>query len=191
MPPENQAPTVLLDRAAFGEREAADRLMELVYDEFREMAAGYLRREPSEMTLEPTALVHEAFLRLIDQTNVNWKGRTHFLAIGAKAMRRVLVDHARKRQRVKRGGSRKRLSFDEQVYLSPDHDDDLISVDDLLVELQEIDPRQAKIVELRFFGGMTTAEVANYLGISKSTIDREWRVVRAWLRKQLTEDGGE
>lgn len=190
MTPPESAPDKLLDRASGGEREAADRLMELVYDEFREMAAGYLRHEPSELTLQPTALVHEAFLRLIDQTHVDWKGRTHFLAIGAQAMRRVLVDHARRRQRTKRGGNRKRISFDEQMYLSPDHDDDLIAVDELLSELHDIDPRQAKIVELRFFAGMTSAEVAEYLGVSKSTTDREWRVVRAWLRKQLSEDDG-
>lgn len=189
-PPEEETPTKLLDRAAEGEREATDQLIELVYDEFREMAAGYLRREPSELTLQPTALVHEAFLRLIHQTSVDWKGRTHFLAIGAKAMRRVLVDHARKRQRVKRGGERKRITFDEQMFLSPDHDDDLLEVEDLLVELKEIDPRQAKIIELRFFGGMTSAETADYLGISKSTADREWRIVRAWLRQQLSEDDG-
>ncbi len=188
MTPQEQAPSQLLDRAASGEREAADRLFELVYDEFREMAAGYLRREPSDLTLQPTGLVHEAFLRLIDQANVDWKGRTHFLAIGAQAMRRILVDHARKRRRTKRGGDRLRISFDDQIVLSPRHDDDLLSVDQLLGELQEIDPRQAKIVELRFFGGMTSAEVAEYLGISKSTADREWRIVRAWLRQQLTED---
>jgi RNA polymerase sigma factor (TIGR02999 family) len=183
-----EAPTMLLDLAAGGEQDATNRLMELVYDEFREMAAGYLRREPTELTLQPTALVHEAFLRLIDQSNVNWKSRTHFLAIGAQAMRRVLVDHARKRGRAKRGGDRQRISFDDQTMLSPQHDADLLAVDELLSELHELDPRQAKIVELRFFGGMTSAEVADYLGISKSTADREWRIVRAWLRQQLSED---
>ena len=181
-------PTELLDRAAEGDRVSVDQLLELVYDDFRVMAAGYLRRESADLTLQPTALVHEAFLRLIDQSNVQWNGRTHFLAIGAQAMRRVLVDHARHRRREKRGGSRKRISFDEQMFLSREHDEDLLAVDELLAELQEIDPRQAKIVELRFFGGMTSSEVAEYLGISKSTADREWRVVRAWLRQQLTED---
>jgi RNA polymerase sigma factor (TIGR02999 family) len=132
--------------------------------------------------------VHEAFLRLIDQTHVDWQGRTHFLAIGAQAMRRILVDHARHRRRAKRGGERKRISFDDQIVLSPQHEGDLLAVDELLRELQEIDSRQAKIVELRFFGGMTSSEVAEYLGISKSTADREWRIVRAWLRQQLSED---
>lgn len=180
--------TKLLDLASKGERRAADQLLELVYEEFREMAAGYLRHEPSELTLQPTALVHEAFLRLIDQNEVHWKGRTHFLAIGANAMRRILVDHARHRRRLKRGGSRQRISFEDHVFLSPEHDDDLIAVDELLAELQKIDPRQSQIVELRFFGGMTSAEVAEYLGISKSTADREWRFVRAWLRQQLSEE---
>lgn len=162
--------------------------MELVYDEFRDMAAQYLRQERSDHTLQPTALVHEAFLRLIDQKNVDWKGRTHFLAIGAQAMRRVLVDHARKRRRIKRGGERQRITFDDQIMLSPQHDEDLLAVDQLLAELQTVDPRQAQIVELRFFGGMTSSEVAEYLGISKSTADREWRMVRAWLRQQLSEE---
>ena len=180
-------PTELLHRATDGERSAADQLFELVYEDFRELAAGYLRHEPTELTLQPTALVHEAFLRLIDQSDVQWQGRTHFLAIGAKAMRRVLVDHARRRRRKKRGGNRTRISFEDQMFLSPDHDEDLLAVDGLLSELQEIDPRQSQIVELRFFGGMTSIEVAEYLGISKSTADREWRVVRAWLRQQLSE----
>ncbi|WP_182871036.1 ECF-type sigma factor [Stieleria mannarensis] len=182
------SPTELLRRVSGGERRAADDLLELVYEDFRSMAAAYLRHEPNEVTLQPTALVHEAFLRLIDQKQVQWQGRTHFLAIGAKAMRRVLVDNARRRNRKKRGGAAKRIPFQDQLFLSPDHDHDLIAVDQLLAELQEIDARQAQIVELRFFGGMTSAEVAEYLDLSKSTVDREWRVVRAWLRQQLNED---
>lgn len=182
------APTELLNRASGGERRAADELLELVYDDFRAIAAGYLRREPVDLTLQPTALVHEAFLRLIDQDKVQWNGRTHFLAIGARAMRRILVDHARTRRREKRGGGQKKVSLDEELILSPDHDEDLIAVDELLSELQRIDPRQSQIVELRFFGGMTSAEVAECLGISKSTADREWRVVRAWLRRHLSQD---
>lgn len=184
----NTPHTELLRRVSVGERRAADDLLELVYEDFRAMAAAYLRHEPNDVTLQPTALVHEAFLRLIDQNDVQWKGRTHFLAIGAKAMRRILVDNARHRKRKKRGGSARKISFDEQMFLSPDHDDDLIAVDQLLSELQEIDARQSQIVELRFFGGMTSAEVAEYMGISKSTADREWRMVRAWLRQQLNED---
>jgi len=188
MTSDQEDPTKLLERVSDGEAEAADRLMTLVYDDFHELAARFLRQEPAGHTLQPTALVHEAYLRLIDQKNVDWKGRTHFLAIGAKAMRRVLVDHARSRKREKRGGQRQRIIFDDKIVLSSEHDEDLLAVDELLAELQDIDPRQASIVELRFFGGMTSAEVADYLGISKSTADREWRIVRAWLRAQLSED---
>ncbi len=184
---DRDIPSQLLDRVTGGEPHAAEQLMELVYDEFREMAETHLRREAPGHTLQPTALVHEAFLRLIDQTQVDWKGRTHFLAIGSKAMRRVLVDHARRRRREKRGGGRQRINLDEQLILSPRHDEDLLAVNDLLAELEELDPRQANIVELRFFGGMSSGEVAEHLGVSKSTVDREWRVVRAWLRKQLAE----
>lgn len=189
MASKESTPTELLNRVSTGEKHAAGELLELVYDDFRDLASRYLRREPHELTLQPTALVHEAFLRLIDQNQVNWQGRTHFFAIGARAMRRILVDNARRRRREKRGGDRKRIAFEEKMFLSPEHDDDLIAVDELLKDLQEIDPRQSQIVELRFFGGMTSAEVAEYLKISKSTADREWRVVRAWLRQQLSEDG--
>ena len=191
MTPRDRTPSRLLERVTVGQREAADELFELVYQDFRELAAGYLRHEPQGLTLQPTALVHEAFLRLIDQSDVKWQGRTHFLAIGARAMRRVLVDHARGRRRKKRGGTRQRITFEEKMFLSPDADEDLLAMDGLLKELQELDPRQSQIVELRFFGGMTSAEVAEYLGISKSTADREWRIVRAWLRQQLSEDDDE
>jgi RNA polymerase sigma factor (TIGR02999 family) len=185
--PDQDEMTTLLGKAEQGEKVATERLMELVYDDFRELAEKYLGQEPAGHTLQPTALVHEAFLRLIDQRNVDWKGRTHFLAIGAKAMRRVLVDHARRRQRQKRGGKRKRITFDDQIVLSSEHDQHLLAVDDLLVDLQQMDPRQAELVELRFFGGMTSAETAEYLGISKSTADREWRIVKAWMRSKLSE----
>jgi RNA polymerase sigma factor (TIGR02999 family) len=180
--------TTLLTRARGGDRAAADELIQLLYDELRRMAGAYLKQEPAGITLQPTALVHEAFLKLIDQKHVDWKGRTHFLAIGAQAMRRILVDQARKRNRVKRGAGRHRVLLDEQLTLSPQREEDLLAVDEVLADLAEIDPRQAEIVELRFFGGMTAAEVAEYLGVSKSTVDREWRVVRAWLRQQLSED---
>jgi RNA polymerase sigma factor (TIGR02999 family) len=163
-------------------------LIELLYDEFRHMAAAYLRREPEGITLQPTALVHEAFLKLVDQKRVDWKGRTHFLAVGAQAMRRILVDQARKRKRAKRGFGRRRVVLNEQLALSTHNDRQLLAVDEALAELATIDPRQAEIVELRFFGGMTLAEVAAYLGVSKGTVDREWRMTRAWLRRELSED---
>ena len=180
----------LLARLSGGDRSAADALLDLVYDRFREMAAAQLSREPAGHTLQPTALVHEAFLKLIDQRRVAWKGRTHFLAVGAQAMRRILVDHARKKKRKKRGGGRQPISLSEELTVSARQDEDVLAVDDALSELAEIDPRQAKIVEMRFFAGMTSAEVAEHLGVSKTTVDREWRIVRAWLRQKLS-DGDE
>ena len=189
MPTPNRTDTSnLLARVSEGDKAAADKLIELLYDEFRHMAAAYLRREPEGITLQPTALVHEAFLKLVDQKRVDWKGRTHFLAVGAQAMRRILVDQARKRKRAKRGFGRRRVVLNEQLALSTHNDRQLLAVDEALAELATIDPRQAEIVELRFFGGMTAAEVAAYLGVSKGTVDREWRMTRAWLRRELSED---
>lgn len=185
-PPDKPDADRLLARLGEGDRSAADELLVLVYDRFREMAAAQLSREAPGHTLQPTALVHEAYLKLIDQSRVDWKGRTHFLAIGAQAMRRVLVDHARTKNREKRGGGRQRISLKEELTVSAGEDEDILAVDDALVELAKIDPRQAKIVELRFFAGMTAAEVAEHLGVSKATVDREWRVTRAWLRQRLS-----
>ena len=186
---QGKTATQLLDRARTGDKLAADRLIQLVYDELREVAVAQLRREPAAgHTLQPTSLVHEAFIKLIAQERVDWRGRTHFLAIGAQAMRRILVDHARYRKRHKREGGRKRATFDELLTVSRYSPDDVIAVHDVLKDLQELNPRQAEIVELRFFGGMTSAEVSDHLGLSKSTIDREWRLARAWLRSELSED---
>ena len=178
----------LLTRATSGDEAAAAVLMQSVYEDFRRVAAAQLRREPPGHTLQPTALVHEAFLRLIAQRRVTWQGRTHFIAVGAEAMRRILVDHARAAQRVKRGGERRRVEWEDHLTVSPRDNDDIIAVDDALNDLARLDPRQAKIVELRFFGGMTNDEVASVLGVSRATIDRQWRAVKAWLREQL-QDG--
>jgi len=171
-----------------GDRSAAEKLFELLYDEFRELAGRYLRRERGDHTLEPTALVHEVYMKLVDQTRVHWQGKTHFFAVGAQAMRRILVDHARHHQRVKRGGGRQRIALDEQVALSPERDEDLLALDEALIKLAKVDARQATIVELRFFGGLTVAEVAEVLGVSKRTVESEWTMVRAWLRRELRED---
>lgn len=180
--------TQLLRRAADQDPLATDELIELLYEDFRSMAAAQLSREPIGHTLDPTALVHEAFLRLIDQNRVQWQGRTHFLAIGAQAMRRVLVDHARGKHREKRGGDWQRVAIPGELTISPNNEHDVLAVHDALLELSELDARQALIVELRFFGGMTSQEVAAYLGISKPTVDRQWRVAKAWLRKELSEE---
>jgi RNA polymerase sigma-70 factor (ECF subfamily) len=166
-----------------------DELVPLVYAELRRLAANYLRREPAGHTLQPTALVHEAFLKLAAQKRVDWHGRTHVLAIGAQAMRRILVDHAKRKKRTKRGGKLQRIALDESATLSPERDEDLLAVDEALERLAAIDERQAAIVELRFFGGLSVEEVAEALGLSKRTIEHEWTMVRAWLRRELSEDG--
>jgi RNA polymerase sigma-70 factor (ECF subfamily) len=165
-----------------------DELVPLVYEELRRVAARYLRREAPGNTLQPTALVHEAFVKLAGQNRVDWQGRTHVLAIGAKAMRRILVDHAKRKRRVKHGGGLNRIQLDETAALSPERDEDLLAVDEALEKLAGIDERQATIVELRFFGGMTVDEVAEVLGVSKRTVESEWTMVRAWLRRELAKD---
>jgi RNA polymerase sigma factor (TIGR02999 family) len=178
----------ILAEAAPGQPPDADRLIPLVYDEMRQLAANYLRRENPGHTLQSTALVNEAFLKLVDQTRVNWQGKTHFFAVGAEIMRRILVDHARTKQRQKRGGDRQRIELHDDLKVSAQRDEDLLAVDEAILKLAERDPRQAKIVELRFFGGLTVAEVAEVLGVSKRTVESEWTMIRAWLRRELSDE---
>jgi RNA polymerase sigma factor (TIGR02999 family) len=180
--------TRLVNEIAAGDRKAGERLFVVLYDAFHALAARYLKGERPGHTLSPTALVHEVYLKLIDQSRVNWQGRTHFLAVGAQVMRRILVDHARGRKRVKRGGGRIRIQLAEGLALSVQRDEDVLAVDEALAKLAKIDPRQATIVELRFFGGLSVAEVAEFLGLSKRTIEGEWTVARAWLRRELSGD---
>lgn len=179
--------TKLLATLKDGDREAAAaKLMPLVYDEFRALAARHLRRERKDHTLQPTALVHEAYLRLIDQTRVNWQGRTHFFAVGAQAIRRILVDHARQRKRQKRGGGAGRVRLDEDLALAPQREEELLALDEALKKLAQLDPRQAQVVEMRFFGGLSVAEVASVLGVSKRTVEGDWTMARAWLFRELS-----
>jgi RNA polymerase sigma factor (TIGR02999 family) len=145
-----------------------------------------LRQEVPGHTLQPTALVNEAYMKLVDQTRVDWQGRTHFFAVGAKMMRRILVDHARKKKRVKRGGGIHRVSLSDDVQVSKNNDEDVLAIEEALEKLAEQDPRQAQIVELRFFGGLTVAEVAQVLNVSKRTIESEWTILKAWLRRELS-----
>jgi RNA polymerase sigma-70 factor, ECF subfamily len=180
--------TQIVGAVAAGDGSAVQRLFPLLYDAFHDLAARYLRGERRGHTLSPTALVNEAYLKLVDQTRVDWRGRTHFFAIGAQVMRRILVDHARGKKRAKRGGTGRRITLDEHVALSPGRDEDLLAVDEALGKLAQIDPRQALIVELRFFGGLTVADVAEALGVSKRTVEAEWTAVRAWLRRELADD---
>jgi RNA polymerase sigma factor (TIGR02999 family) len=160
--------------------------MPLVYDELRALAESYLRRERPDHTLQATALVHEAYMRLVKQEEVEWQNRAHFFAVAAQAIRRILVDHARGHQSGKRGGDRKRVRLDEDLTV-PEPDLDLLALDEALQELAHLHERQARIVELRFFGGLSLKEVAEYLGLSPRTIDGDWHMARAWLRCKLRE----
>ncbi len=169
-------------------RAELDELVPLVYDELRRLARSYLRRERPDHTLQPTALVHEAFERLVDQRNVEWEGRSHFFAIAAIAMRRLLLQHAEKRRAVKRGSGKQSLTLDDTAAALLGGEIDLGEVLDLnacLQRLAEIEPRHAKLVELRVFAGMTMTECATHLGTSLRTAERDWRVASAWLRREL------
>ncbi len=181
--------TSLVRTVAEGDRLAADQLMTELYGEFRSLARRYLDREPSGHTLQPTALVNEVYLKLVDQTQVDWKGRTHFFAIGAQVMRRVLVDHARRKGRLKRGGDLRRAEVDVSL-ISARSAADVLAVHEAIEDLEKLDPRQARIVELRFFGGLSVAEVAEVLGLSRRTIEAEWTMIRAWLRRRLSDEEG-
>ena len=169
-----------------GKREALDVLTPMVYKELRNLAARYLRRERSDHTLQSTALVHEAYLRLIDQNQVQWQNRAHFFGVAAQMIRRILVDHARTRHAQKRGGNAQKLSLDEAIGLPEQRDLDIIALDDALKLLAELDPQQSKVIELRFFGGLSIEETAEAIGISPATVKREWVTARAWLLRQLT-----
>lgn len=167
-----------------GSREALDRLMPIVYDELRRQAARYLKHERQGHTLQTTALVHEAYVRLIDQAGVRWQNRAHFFAIAAELMRRILVDHARKRRAAKRGGDGVRVTLTEAVPAA-EFNLDLIAVDEALTKLAAVDEQQARVVELRFFGGLNVEETAEVLGISDRTVKRDWSVAKAWIRREL------
>ena len=179
--------TNLLLRWGDGDRRALDALTPLVYDELRRLAGRYLRRERIDHTLQSTALVHEAYLKLIDQRNVRWQNRAQFFGLAAELIRRILVDHARARQAAKRGGSAYKLTLDEALDASAPRDLDLVRLDDVLQGLAKIDHQQSRIVELRFFAGLTIEETAEVLGISPATVKRDWLVAKAWLRREMLE----
>jgi RNA polymerase sigma-70 factor (ECF subfamily) len=177
--------TELLAAYRAGDGEAMDRLVPLVYAELRRMAARHLRRERGEHTLQPTALVHEAYLRMVDQRDAPWQDRAHFLGCAAHLMRNILVDHARRRNAAKRGKGEARVTLGAAADVAQSTDVDLVALDDALRELEAIDPRQSRMVELRFFGGLSIEETAEVLGVSSAQVRREWTVVRAWLRREL------
>jgi RNA polymerase sigma-70 factor (ECF subfamily) len=182
---EKKDVTHLLKNAENGDRESLDRLLPVIYDELRRVAANQLQRERAEHTLQPTALVHEAYLRLLEQREVNWQNRAHFFSIAAEMMRRILVNYAVQRNAQKRGDGATRLSLEEALSFSDEKDFDVVALDAALKHLAGYDETQARIVELRFFGGLTIEETADALGISDSTVKREWRMAKAWLKTQL------
>lgn len=182
--------TQILHDWSNGDREALDKLMPIVYQELRRQAARYLRRERPAHTLQTTALIHEAYLRLVDQKNVHWQNRAHFYGIAAQLMRRILVDHARSRQAAKRGGSDIKLPLEEGMIVAAGKDVNLVALDEALERLAAIDPQQSRVVELRFFSGLSVEETAEVLGVSPRTVKRDWNVAKAWLRREISEGEG-
>jgi RNA polymerase sigma-70 factor, ECF subfamily len=174
-----------------GEAAARERVLPLVYHELRRRAAGYLRRERADHTLQPTALVHEAYVRLVGQSRVRWQNRAHFFGLAAHMMRRILVDHARAHRAAKRPGAAWRIELDDRIGAQGPPDCDLLALDDALNALTSFDPRLAHIVELRYFGGLSEHEVAELLSISRSTVTREWQTARTWLYRRMTTGAAE
>jgi RNA polymerase sigma-70 factor, ECF subfamily len=168
-----------------GDRAAFDQLLPIVYKELRRMAGNYLRQENPGHTLQPTALVHEAWLRLIDQTRVDWRNRAQFFGVAAQMMRRILVDHAKAKHREKRGGDAVKLSLDDAINISQERAADLLALDDALDELRLIDGRKSRVVELRYFGGFGVEETAQILEVSSETVMRDWKMAKAWLYQQI------
>lgn len=171
-----------------GDATALDDVISAVYQELRRMADRYLRLESPGHTLQPTALVHEAYFRLIDQTQVNWQNRAHFFGVAAQMMRRILVDHARTKKRDKRGGPARTLSIDEVINVSKGPVADLVALDAALERLSKIDPRKSRVVELRFFGGLSVEETAEVLEVSPQTVMRDWKLAKAWLYQEMKND---
>lgn len=193
LPPTNSQHTEvtrLLAAYNSGDQQALEQLLPLVYNELRKLAGSYLRRERAGHTLEPTALVHEAYLRLVNQ-EIEWQNRAHFFGVAAQMMRRILVDHARKHQADKRGSGGAKIALDEAINLSDERASDLIALDDALTALHEIDPEKCRMVELRYFAGLSVEETAQALGISVPTFVRKWKTTKAWLYHQITKTEAE
>jgi RNA polymerase sigma factor (TIGR02999 family) len=179
--------TGLLVKWREGDKGALDQLLPAVYHELHRMAARYLRRERPDHTLQPTALINEAYLRLVDQNSVTFENRAHFFGISANVMRRILVDHARGHQAAKRGGSAIKIPLDEAIHGSPKQEEtDLVALDAALTRLATVDPEQSRLVELRYFAGLNIEETAQVMGISPATVKRKWTVSRAWLRREMS-----
>ncbi len=189
--PEEPDITGMLDQLAAGDDKSAQRLLTVVYEELHDLADGFMRRERTDHTLQPTALVHEAFMKLVDQSRVDWKGKTHFKAVAAQAMRRILIDHARGRNREKRGKGWRRVPMYDAFQLSESSGLDAASLQDSLEKMRALDERQAKVVEFRIFGGMTAEETARMLDVSQRSVERDWKMGQAWLRRELSKGAGE
>lgn len=185
MPQGESAVTSLLAQWAGGDAAALDSLIPLIYDDLHRIAARHLRQEKPEHTLQATALINEVWLRLVGERTISWQNRAHFFGVSAEIMRRILVDHARRKQAGKRGGGMATIVLDENVDWSDERDVSLVALDDALVALALLDPQQSKVVELRFFAGLTVEETAEVLGVSPTTIKREWRTARAWLLNEM------
>jgi RNA polymerase sigma-70 factor, ECF subfamily len=188
-PTQTEAITQLLVAYKNGDHSALEQVFPLVYNELRRLASGYLRREREGHTLQPTALVHEAYLRLLGQ-DVDWQNRAHFLGVAAQMMRRILVDHARQHKSEKRGSGGVKIALDdvEAINLSAERANDLIALDDALTALAEFDPTKSRMVELRYFAGLSVEETAKVLGISIATFVRQWKTTRAWLYREITKE---
>jgi len=183
---ERSEVTRLLKEWGDGRQEALDRLLPQIYAELRRLASSYLRRERHDHTLQPTALVHEAFIKLVDQRAVRWQNRAHFFGIAAQAMRRILVDHARAHAADKRGSGERAVPLDEALVAIGAPDVDVLALDEVLTRLASLDPQQSRVVELRFFGGLTMEETAEVMNISPATVGREWTLAKAWLYAELS-----
>ena len=181
--------TLLLHQVSDGDQTALGKLIPLVYDELRRLAAHHLRHERSDHTLQATALVHEAYLHLIDQRRTEWKNRNHFFGVAAQLMRRILLMYARERNTAKRGGRLAKVSLDEALVFSGEQTGELLILDELLTRLAAIDPQQGQIVELRFFGGLSVEETASFLSISAATVKRDWAMAKAWLAREMRAAG--
>lgn len=189
MSADSENVTQLLRDWSKGNQQVLEELLPLIYNELRRLAHNFLYRERPGHTLQTTALVHEAYLKLIDQKDARWQNRSHFFAIAAQAMRRILIDSARRHAAMKRGGQQEKLSLDEAPDLSLEPNTKLLALDEALNKLAEIDPEQSRIVELRYFGGLTIEETAEVMNASPATIKREWAMARAWLHQALTNNG--
>ncbi|MDA8743962.1 sigma-70 family RNA polymerase sigma factor [Rubripirellula amarantea] len=177
--------TELLSKSTRGNEGETDKLFTLMYDDLCRMAGRFLQNEPMRNRLSSSSLVHQAYVRMVDQSRINWQGKTHFFAIGATVMRRILVDHARKVRSLKRGGGWERRQLNDEITFLLSDDGDVMALDELLETLAELNPRQAKIVELRFFGGMTMREISTEMNLGLRTIEKEWAMARAWMRREL------